>query len=69
MMDNQAIVARWQTKIVDVCEEKLQRPLSENERDFVCCRAGFVVLEMIEDTISGMSASELMFYLNSEIVK
>ncbi|MFJ2990698.1 hypothetical protein ACIPF8_22775 [Collimonas sp. NPDC087041] len=65
-MDNQK-VAQWHAKIIDVCEEKLQRSLSDDERNFVRSREGFAALEMIEDTVAAMSPGQLAAYLNSEI--
>ncbi|PFH04493.1 hypothetical protein BCF11_5276 [Collimonas sp. PA-H2] len=67
-MDNQKIVAQRHAKIFDVCEEKLQRSLSDHERNFVRSREGFIALEMIEDSVAAMSPRELVAYLNSEIV-
>ncbi len=67
LMDNQKIVLHWHIKIIRICEARLQRMLSNEEREFVRRRGAFVALEMIEDSVSTMPTAELVGYLNSEI--
>jgi hypothetical protein len=66
-MDNQKIVSHWHIKIIGICEARLQRMLSDEEREFVHRRGAFVALEIIEDSVSTMPTAELADYLNSEI--
>lgn len=68
-MDNQEVISRWHMKIIGICEAKLKRLLSNEERAFICRRGAFVALEMIEDSASTLPASELVDYLNSEIAR
>jgi hypothetical protein len=66
MMNNDKMVKAWQQKILDDCERILQRRLSDAEVSFVSGREGFMALEMIQDSVSGMNAHDLLAYLNSE---
>jgi len=65
-MDNEKMVAGWHARIEAICEGELRRQLSDAERKFVRGRHGFIALEMIQDTVTGMSFAELQAYLNSE---
>ncbi|SFI08132.1 hypothetical protein SAMN04515618_109167 [Collimonas sp. OK307] len=66
-MGSQNIVSHWHIKIIGICEARLQRMLSNEEREFVRRRGAFVALEMIEDSVSTVPTAELVRYLNSEI--
>jgi len=68
-MDNERLIAEWHSRIQDICEGKLQRQMSAAEKNFVWRCSGFIALEMIQDTVIGMSMSELQTYLNSETDK
>lgn len=65
-MDNKELVKNWHSKIISICEEKLDRQLSEAELRFIRSRGGFMALEMIEDTVLAIAGRELEEYLNSE---
>ena len=66
MMNNDEMVKAWRQKIFGDCERILQRQLTDVETSFVHSRAGFIALELIEDSISNMNAVELLEYLNSD---
>lgn len=66
MMNNKKTANAWQAKILVDCEHILQRQLTDVETRFVRSREGFIALEMIEDSVSQMSAMELTAYLNSD---
>jgi len=64
-MDNQKLVAEWQTKIVTCCEVKLGRQLSSAELGSIKRFGGFQALELIEDTINHAQPNEVERYLAS----
>lgn len=64
-MDNKKLVGAWQTKILQICEQNLARPLLPKERKFITDTGGFLALEMIENTVTTLYADELSAYLNS----
>jgi hypothetical protein len=64
-MDNQKLVAEWQTKIVACCEAKLERQLSAKELQSIKRFSGFQALEMIEDTVTHARPDEVERYLGS----
>jgi len=66
-MANENLVNKWQKKIVDCCESKLARTLSEKELIFIRNQNGFIGLEMVEENVHDFSIPELKSYLNSEI--
>lgn len=65
-MDNENVVKNWQNEIIGECEKRLNRKLTSEEDYFVRSRGGFMVLEMIEDSVNTLNGSELEAYLNSE---
>lgn len=64
-MDNQKLVAEWQTKIIACCEAKLERQLSATELQCIKRFSGFQALEMIEDTVTQVRLDEVERYLRS----
>lgn len=64
-MDNQDLVAEWQTKIVGFCESKFGRQLSPKELQSIKKIGGFQALEMIEDKVSKAQPKEVERYLCS----
>ena len=66
-LDNQELVFNWHRKIVNICEDRLGRQLTDIEKRFIESRGGFMALEMIEDTVNTTaSIKDLEGYLNSE---
>lgn len=63
-MDNEKLVRNWQKKIIDECTKRLNRPLTDKEREFIFSRGGFIALELIEDTVMALEGDDLMEYLN-----
>jgi hypothetical protein len=65
-MDNEKLVRSWQASIILECENRLRRKLTEIEELFITARAGFIALEIIEDTVKSIDGNELEEFLNSE---
>ncbi len=65
-MDNEQLVIKWQNKIIDECQNRLNRDLTKDEKLFITSRTGFIALESIEDTIKTLDGQELFNYLKSE---
>jgi hypothetical protein len=65
-VDNRALVNKWHSEIIRLCESKLGRKLTGAESKFITSRGGFVALEIIEDTVKSIHGKELEAYLNSE---
>ena len=65
-MPGDSLVKNWHGAIISESEEKLGRPLTEDEKRFIDSREGFLALEMIEDTVRQLTGSDLERYLNSE---
>lgn len=65
-MPTDRTIKSFQAEIIQRATTTLDRPLSEREQSFITQRCGFIVLEMIHDTVSAASAAELERYLNSE---
>ena len=59
----------WHAGIIAECEKKLGRTLNPQEKQFIVSRRGLIALEMIQDTVRGLTGSDLDEYLNSESVK
>ena len=59
-------IRRFHRTIIDTATEKLGRPLSPKEKEFITSRSSFVALEMISDTVAVTDKEELVRYLNSE---
>jgi len=64
-MDNQKLIAEWQTKIVGFCEAKLGRQLSPPELRSIKRFNGFQALETIEDTVNQAQPNEVERYLGT----
>ena len=64
-MNNAKLVHTWQRKIVEICENKLARPLRPDERRAISSVGGFLALEMIEATVSEAQSDEIEQYLVS----
>jgi hypothetical protein len=58
-MDNQILVDRWHTSIIEECTSILGRPLSSAEVAFVTSRGGFLALEMIQDQVRSLTGNPL----------
>ncbi len=65
-MDNCKLVENWHRKIIAESEHRIGRALTDDEKNFITSRGGFIALEMIEDTVRSMRGKELEGYLNSE---
>jgi hypothetical protein len=66
-MDNESVVKNWHKAIIDECQKRLGRELTNEETMFITSRTGFIALEIIEDTIKTLVGPELVNYLNSEL--
>lgn len=64
-MSNEKLVRTWQKKIVEICVSKLGRPLRSDELGAIRSVAGFLTLEMIEDTVREAQPDEIEQYLVS----
>ena len=60
------LILRWQTRICAEAMKGLGRRLTEVELRFITSRQGYIALEMIDDTVKSLSATELEKYLNFE---
>ncbi len=65
-MDNEQLVKSWHEAIITECRKRLGRNMTMEEDAFITSRGGFIAIEMIEDTIKTLEATELEEYLNSE---
>jgi hypothetical protein len=66
-MNSESAVRACHAAIIRVAVEKLGRTLTDQELTFITSRYGFIALEMISDTVNGVSTKEeLSRYLNSE---
>lgn len=61
------MIKEWHQKIISKAEKTLGRNLTENESKFITSRGGFLALEMIEDSVSTLSKSEVEKDLNCEV--
>lgn len=68
-MDNQALVAEWQKRIVACCEAKLGRQLSSKELQSIKRLGGFQALESIQDMVSNAQPDQVEQYLDSIAVQ
>lgn len=59
-------VKSFHRQIVKLAVEKLGRPLTTSEHEFIVSRRGFVALEMILDTVKAGDKSSVEKYLNHE---
>lgn len=64
-MSNEKLVRTWQKKIVEICVSKLGRPLRSDELGAITSVAGFLTLELIEDTVREAQPDEIEQYLVS----
>jgi len=65
-MENKKTIETWQKSILKECESRLNRNVTNIEKQFITTRGGFLALEMIEDTVKALKGKELESYLNSE---
>ena len=64
-MDNEATVQAFQSAVIIAASEKLGRPLTEREQQFITSRGGFLALEAIADTVRSEAKARVEQYLNS----
>jgi microsomal dipeptidase-like Zn-dependent dipeptidase len=66
-MNSESAVRAFHEAIIGEAISKLGRALTDQELTFITSRGGFIALEMISDTVKGVSTKEeLARYLNSE---
>ncbi|WP_372014335.1 hypothetical protein [Pseudoxanthomonas sp. 10H] len=66
-MDNEQLVADWQSKIGELCTDMLGRQLTIEESKFIYGHGGFLALEAIHDHVQGLNGQPgaLARYLTS----
>jgi len=65
-MDNEKVTKKWHKTIINECQNRLGRKLTDKELSFIESRKGFIALEMITDTVKSLQGQELEQYLNHE---
>jgi len=67
--ENEKVVSKWHNLIIEECQKRLGRRLTEDDEIFIASRRGFIALEMIEDTVKTLVGKYLENYLYSESEK
>jgi hypothetical protein len=65
-MDNRDLVENWRARLIQQCQQRLDRELTPKEQGFITSRGSFIALEAIDDTVKTLRGLELESYLNSE---
>ena len=66
IMDNEEVVKNWQRAIIQACESKLDRSLTDHELAYITNRGGFMALEILEDNVNSLDREKLTSHLNSD---
>jgi hypothetical protein len=64
--ENEKVVSKWHNLIIEECQKRLGRRLTEDEEIFITPQREFIALEMIEDTVKTLVGEDLENYLHSE---
>ena len=65
-MTNKTHLQNWHNTIAEICANRLQRSLTEEEEKFITSHVGFMALEAIEDSAKTLSIHALEELLNSK---
>lgn len=65
-MANKTHLQNWHNTIAEICTNRLQRNLTEEEKKFITSHVGFMALEAIEDSARTLSIHALEELLNSK---
>ena len=68
-MVNKVHLENWHNTITEICENRLQRCLSEDENNYISSHVGFMALEGIEDAVKTLSIEALEELLNSKVIE
>ena len=60
--ENEKVVSKGNNLIIEECQKRLGRRLTEDEEIFIASRRGFIALEMIEDTVKTLVGKDLENY-------